>query len=177
MTLKNKDKTMDEQSKIFFKSLETIIETQTKQQRDIGSIVEAISTLKDSVAELAKKVNSPPTVNWVGIGSLIISLIAAAAFYAEARLRPLEKAVDNNLQSVSVLEDRVSELRGEESKVYSVSEKNETDLLFLRSVVVQNTEKLNKLDGKVEAMNSLIEDIDKFGSRKWNFGSPTGDRN
>lgn len=63
------------------------------QQRDLGTVIEAVNTLKNTVEQLANRINKPQHINWVGIGSLIISLIAAAFIYGEARLRPVENRI------------------------------------------------------------------------------------
>lgn len=60
---------------------------------DVSSISTRIGNVENSLTRIESALSRPRNVNWTGIGSLVIAIIAIAATYIQARLSPIEKEI------------------------------------------------------------------------------------
>jgi hypothetical protein len=139
-----------------------------QQQKEAGTIIEAVTTLKDSVGQLVERINKPQHVNWVGIGSLIISLIAAAFIYGEARLKPVEARLAPIEQSIKSHDVREANTAQNLGILSATATTHENEIIRLEERVRENEIFFHELGGQITMLKELVRDIDQRGSRKWN---------
>ena len=139
----------------------------TSQQKDIGGLVEAVKSLQKSVEGLGERVNAPNNTNWIGIGSLIISVVIGIAVYAEARLSPLGHRIVplENWQrerSATLVEDYT--LFGQNIQRSIASAENIVDLEAQGHTF---TDRIATLEGAFRMLEKQVDSVDQAGSRKW----------
>lgn len=61
-------------------------------ENSISGFGARISNIETSVGRIESYISQPRKVNWVGIGTLILSTIALTATYIQARLNPIEES-------------------------------------------------------------------------------------
>lgn len=159
------------------KNLTAVIQNQQNHEREIGGIIEAIEgfksasdqqgkDLRDSlriqgesfnaaldkqnrtIEKIAERINAPKSVNYVGIGALIVALLGSAGAYIQTRLAPTEAEV------ASLREGRIDSLR-REGRAEATDE-------FLKEYSKEDRQNISELQVRV----SLLEGKSKLTSNK-----------
>jgi len=77
---------------------------------DMASIKADVHTIVKGLDTLSSRASQP--TNWIGLGSLIITLIVVGAQYVDLRLAPISAGVEQNRVGIHEVRDVISE-RGE----------------------------------------------------------------
>lgn len=161
----------------------------------VANIDARLGGVETTLARIENHLSRPRNVNWTGIGSLIIAVIAIAATYIQARLAPLESTQERLYNfSVGTLERMLDTAReagkwesqlaihsAEIDRLENLAIRSAEDGALLRRLVVDVDEhhaqgnhpfgtlgEVQELRGGVEHLRTQVEKIDSEGSRRWN---------
>lgn len=161
----------------------------------VSSIDARLDGVENALTRIESHLSRPRSINWTGIGSLIIAVIAISATYIQARLNPIETALEKSFGFDDKVFDYLVEDSRERGKFEAITARNEKDLARLYDHSRQAAEdhatlerlakdvdehhaqgnhpfgvlsEVQELRGMMSLLREQVKSIDDQGSRRWN---------
>jgi hypothetical protein len=116
----------------------------SETQKDLAGVKASLNALINEVRNLAQTVGRPKETNWVGVGMLLIAMVASAATYIQARLTPIEDDIEMHSHLM------MTQIEGLEDRAY----------------------RNGMQDARLDHLESWVQDVDLRGSRKHILSTP-----
>lgn len=138
---------------------EEVFDRINQLEREVASQGAELDSIQESIHRIAQSVDRP--INWIGIGALLfgmfsfcLSIIFMTTDPIKANMSEVTAKAEKNAALVLPMTTNVSELDSETSKLFSYDREKASEIAYLR--------------GKIELIETRIEDIDNRGSRELN---------
>jgi hypothetical protein len=144
---------------------------------DVAALKTGVDSIVKSIDGLSSATNRP--TNWLGVGSLIVTLVVVLAQYVDLRLTPIIDEIGQNRSTISILQETLQD-RGvvignfEAQLVQIRRDLDHYDSLHheQEKAVVELREKAAAAEVSRKAMGDYLRQVDELGSRKWVNGDP-----
>ena len=139
---------------------------------DVSALKTGVDTLVKGMESLSYRTSQP--TNWIGIGSLIVTLGVVGAQYVDLRLTPVIEEIAQNRIAVSstqeTLQDRGVIIGGFEARLIQIRhDLDHYDDLYHEQelAVIELREKSAAAEVSRRALGDYLRQVDELGSRKW----------
>jgi hypothetical protein len=136
--------------------------------KQVSALTVSVQNLASEMKQLVEVVSRPiaPT-NWVGIGSLIIAMLAVSGVYMQSRLAPMEKALDTI--TMIMRDNNAATLKDayERGRFSADLDTNRELILDLKGRMHEQEKVVAEGCAKTEMIEKHVIAVDELGSRKW----------
>ena len=127
------------------------------------ALTSSLSDFRDSVGQLANRVNAPQTTNW----GYIIAACALVGTLGLAFLDPVRQQTEASQSGLRVLSGDVGAVKQELATGRERGATNRDAINKLLELNMALAEKTAKLEVETRELRRDLEDVDKLGSRRW----------
>ena len=152
---------LDQQSR----SIGDLTRSQAATEANLAALAEATRTGFDQINASLNRVlerESRPT-NWVGIGSLFAVVVGALIGFVALQTDPVKAKADQNfieLQKQTERDISSAAFHGQVTTMLGVLEQ-------YSQRHIENERELHYLRGRVSSLEERVNDVDRYGSRRW----------
>lgn len=144
---------------------------------DMSSIKTSVEGLVTAVGQLS----SPRPTNWVGIGTLVLSIVIGVSQYVDLRLAPVlleQDRAHSARDEYDKLHSRRGEIIGSALSRIDMLEEKTYHMDGLRHELESRVVELEKKSAAAHvsrmAIGDYVRDVDQLGSRRWIKGQSGG---
>ena len=146
---------------------------------DVAALKTGVDSIVKSIDGLASTTNRP--TNWLGVGSLIVTLVVVLAQYVDLRLTPIVDEIGQNRSTIAAMQATLQErgviIGGVNAQLVQMRRDLDhyDDLYHEQEIaVIELREQAAEAKVSRKAIGDYLRQVDELGSRYWMKGSGRG---